>query len=30
MTGRTIVDGRNLLDRQLWVNAGFQHVGIGR
>ncbi len=30
MTGREIVDGRNLLDRQLWSHAGFRHVGIGR
>lgn len=30
MTGRTVVDGRNLLDRADWGRAGFTHVGIGR
>jgi hypothetical protein len=30
MTARTVVDGRNLLDREQWINAGFRHVGIGR
>jgi UDPglucose 6-dehydrogenase len=30
MTGRAIVDGRNLLDRSDWTRAGFTHVGIGR
>ena len=30
MTGRTVVDGRNLLDRSAWQHAGFTHVGIGR
>jgi len=30
MTGRSVVDGRNLLDRTAWQNAGFTHVGIGR
>ena len=30
MTGRNVVDGRNLLDRTAWQHAGFTHVGIGR
>lgn len=30
MTGRGVVDGRNLLDRKAWQQAGFTHVGIGR
>lgn len=30
MTGRSVVDGRNLLDRSAWQHAGFSHVGIGR
>lgn len=30
MPGRTIVDGRNLLDREAWTHAGFRHVGVGR
>ena len=30
MTGRSVVDGRNLLDRAAWQHAGFSHVGIGR
>jgi UDPglucose 6-dehydrogenase len=30
MTGRVIVDGRNLLDREVWTAAGFTHLGIGR
>jgi UDPglucose 6-dehydrogenase len=30
MTGRAVVDGRNLLDRTAWQQAGFMHVGIGR
>jgi UDPglucose 6-dehydrogenase len=30
MSGRTIVDGRNLLDRSTWQEAGFTHLGIGR
>ena len=30
MSGRTIVDGRNLLDRSAWQEAGFTHLGIGR
>lgn len=30
MTGRTVVDGRNLLDRADWTRAGFTHLGIGR
>ena len=27
---RTIVDGRNVLDREAWNSAGWTHVGIGR
>ena len=27
---RTIVDGRNALDREAWNAAGWTHVGIGR
>ncbi|MGB8861966.1 MAG: UDP binding domain-containing protein, partial [Ilumatobacteraceae bacterium] len=30
MTGRNVVDGRNLLDRTAWQHAGFTHTGIGR
>ena len=30
MEGRAVVDGRNLLDREAWTNAGFHHVGVGR
>ncbi len=30
MTGRSVVDGRNLLDRNAWQHAGFTHTGIGR
>ena len=30
MTGRAVVDGRNLLDRSDWTRAGFTHVGLGR
>jgi len=30
MSGRTVVDGRNLLDRSTWQEAGFTHLGIGR
>ena len=30
MVGRTVVDGRNLLDRVDWTRAGFTHLGIGR
>lgn len=30
MNGRTIVDARNLLDRDSWRDAGFTHIGIGR
>lgn len=30
MEGRTVIDGRNLLDRKAWQQAGFTHVGIGR
>ncbi|MFC2557669.1 MAG: UDP binding domain-containing protein [Pauljensenia sp.] len=27
---RTVVDGRNVLDRDKWSEAGWTHVGIGR
>jgi UDPglucose 6-dehydrogenase len=30
MSGREIIDGRNLLDRKDWERAGFRHQGIGR
>ncbi len=30
MTGRAVVDGRNLLDRSEWRRAGFDYQGIGR
>ena len=30
MSGREVVDGRNLLDRAVWSAAGFSHHGIGR
>jgi UDPglucose 6-dehydrogenase len=30
MTGRAIVDARNLLDRSDWRKAGFDYQGIGR
>jgi UDPglucose 6-dehydrogenase len=30
MTGREIVDARNLLERSQWRRAGFAHQGIGR
>jgi UDPglucose 6-dehydrogenase len=30
MSGRTVIDARNLLDRTTWQKAGFTHVGIGR
>lgn len=30
MTGREVIDGRNLLDRSDWSRAGFRHQGIGR
>lgn len=30
MTGRAVIDGRNLLDRADWQRAGFSHEGIGR
>ena len=30
MKGRSVVDGRNLLDRTAWQHAGFTHTGIGR
>ena len=30
MTGRHVVDGRNILDRAAWHKAGFTHEGIGR
>ena len=30
MTGRAVVDTRNLLDRATWNAAGFTHEGVGR
>ena len=30
MTGRAVVDTRNLLDRAAWNAAGFTHEGVGR
>ena len=30
MTGRVVVDARNLLERNDWRRAGFDHQGIGR
>ncbi len=30
MTGRAVVDTRNLLDRTAWNGAGFRHEGVGR
>ena len=30
MTGRQVIDGRNLLDRSDWQRAGFAHQGLGR
>lgn len=30
MTGRHVVDGRNILDRSAWRKAGFSYEGIGR
>jgi len=30
MSGRSVIDARNLLDRTAWHKAGFSHVGIGR
>ena len=30
MTGRAVVDARNLLDRSEWRRAGFDYQGIGR
>jgi UDPglucose 6-dehydrogenase len=30
MTGRAIIDARNLLDRRDWTKAGFDYQGIGR
>ncbi|MFN8024083.1 MAG: nucleotide sugar dehydrogenase [Acidimicrobiales bacterium] len=30
MPGRTVIDGRNLLERAAWTHAGFTHLGIGR
>lgn len=30
MTGRAVVDTRNLLDRSAWQAAGFTHQGVGR
>jgi UDPglucose 6-dehydrogenase len=30
MTGRAVVDARNLLDRARWQRHGFDYRGIGR
>lgn len=30
MRHRRVVDGRNLLDRDSWIAAGFEHRGVGR
>jgi UDPglucose 6-dehydrogenase len=30
MTGRGVVDGRNLLERNQWQRAGFHYQGVGR
>jgi UDPglucose 6-dehydrogenase len=30
MIGRSVIDGRNLLDRRDWQHAGFTHEGVGR
>jgi UDPglucose 6-dehydrogenase len=30
MTGRAVIDARNLLERNAWRRAGFDHQGIGR
>jgi UDPglucose 6-dehydrogenase len=30
MPGRVVVDGRNLLERAAWHQAGYTHQGIGR
>jgi UDPglucose 6-dehydrogenase len=30
MTGKQVVDARNLLDRKDWERAGFTYQGIGR
>jgi UDPglucose 6-dehydrogenase len=30
MRHRRIVDGRNLVDRDAWISAGFEHRGVGR
>jgi UDPglucose 6-dehydrogenase len=30
MTGRGVVDGRNLLERNPWQRAGFHYQGVGR
>lgn len=27
---KSIIDGRNTLDRELWLNAGWKHRGLGR
>jgi len=29
-TGRLVVDGRNCLDRELWKQAGWRYIGMGR
>lgn len=30
MRKRTVVDGRNILNRQNWINSGFKYQGIGK
>jgi hypothetical protein len=30
MRGRTVIDGRNLLERNAWSRRGFVVSGIGR
>jgi UDPglucose 6-dehydrogenase len=30
MNSPIIIDGRNVLDREMLVQAGFQYLGIGR
>jgi len=30
MRHRRVVDGRNLLDREAWISAGFEYRGVGR
>lgn len=30
IAGRRVVDGRNILDRDAWIAAGFDYRGVGR